>query len=213
MHAVPRMKPDVRRQAIVDAAQAVATRNGLSTTTVRDIADEMGTSSGLIHHYFTSMEELHAEVFSQVARTELRATHELISRADSPTGQLALYLAAFTDPENDENFHFWLDAWSEAARNLTIRAASRELNIEWQQLLATVIRAGVESGEFVDVDVEAVSWKTLSLLDGLELQIVAHPTVLTRQQAARWAAESIEADLGLRVGTIINLITTAPAQQ
>lgn len=197
------MDRDVRRQTIVEAAQAVAARKGLSATTVRDVAEEMGTSSGLIHHYFDSMDQLVAVVFSQVAEVELSATRERMSRAETPTGRLAAYFAAFTDPENDENFHFWLDAWSEAARNETIRRTSRELNIEWQQLLAEVIQAGIANGEFIEVDVEAVSWRALSLLDGLELQIVAHPTVITRKQAARWAAETIERDLGLPVGTIL----------
>jgi len=203
------MKPDVRRQAIVDAAQLVATRKGLSATTVRDVAEEMDTSSGLVHHYFDSMDQLLAEVFQQAAATELSAIRQRMYQAETPTGQLAEYFAAFTDPLNDETFHFWLDAWSEAARNETIRKVSRELNIEWQELLSEVIASGIASGEFIDVDVEAVSWKALSLLDGLELQIVAHPTVLTRTQAARWAAESIEMDLGLPSGTIAETLAAA----
>jgi len=201
------MKPDIRRQAIVDAAQIVATQKGLSTTTVRDVATEMGTSSGLVHHYFDSMDQLLAVVFGQVAKAELSALRDRMHRAETPTGQLAEYFAAFTDPENDENFHFWLDAWSEAARNETIRKVSREMNIEWQELLLSVIAAGVRTGEFIDVDLEAVSWKALSLLDGLELQIVAHPTVITRKQAAKWAAESIEKELGLPTGTITEILT------
>ena len=47
-----RMSPGDRRRAIVDGALKVALRKGLASTTVRDVATEMGTSSGLIHHYF-----------------------------------------------------------------------------------------------------------------------------------------------------------------
>lgn len=166
----------------------------------------MGTSSGLIHHYFESMDELMAVVFRAVASTELAAIRARMDRASTSTGRLAEYFAAFTDPENDETFLYWLDGWAEAARNRTIREASRELNIEWQTLLSEVISSGIANGEFVDVDTEAVSWKALSLLDGLELQLVAHPTVITRAQAARWAAESIEQELGLDDGTITDLL-------
>jgi AcrR family transcriptional regulator len=173
---------------------------------VRDVAKEMGTSSGLVHHYFDSMDQLMAMVFRQVAQAELSTIRQRMYDAETPTGQLAEYFAAFTDPQNDETFHFWLDAWSEAARNETIRHVSREFNIEWQELLSDVIASGIAGGEFTEVEVEAVSWKALSLLDGLELQIVAHPTVLTRTQAARWAAESIEKDLGLRSGTITEIL-------
>ena len=196
------MNPDVRRQTIVEAAQAVATRKGLSATTVRDVAEEMGTSSGLIHHYFASMDQLLAVVFAQVAEADLSATRERMDRAKSPTGRLAAYFAAFADPDNDGIFQFWLDAWSEAGRNPTIRDRSRELNIEWQRILSEVIRSGIATGEFNEVDVEAVSWKALSLLDGLSLQVVAHPTVIEREKAAEWAANSTERDLGLPLGVL-----------
>ncbi len=204
-----RMNPGVRRQTIVEAAQAVATRKGLSATTVRDVAEEMGTSSGLIHHYFASMDQLLAVVFAQVAETDLSATRVRMDLADSPTGKLAAYFAAWADPDNDETFQFWLDAWSEAGRNDAVRERSRDLNIEWQSLLSDVIRHGIETGEFDDVDVEATAWKALSLLDGLSLQVVAHPTVIEREKAAKWAASGIEKDLGLPHGALTEAIIPA----
>ena len=203
-----RMKPDDRRLAIIDAATEVATKKGLSATTVRDVAVEMGTSSGLIHHYFDSMDQLLSEVFVKVAEADISRTRAKMDRSNTATGKLAEYFAAFTDPDNDEAFQFWLDAWSEATRNETIRKASRAQNIEWQQLLAAVIEAGIQDGEFTEVDIDAVSWKALSLLDGLELQIVAHPTVLNRGEAARWAAESIEKELGLPAGEMRRSLST-----
>ncbi|MCH8983089.1 MAG: TetR family transcriptional regulator C-terminal domain-containing protein [Acidobacteria bacterium] len=197
-----RMSPDARRQTIVEAAQAVARRKGLSATTVRDVAEEMGTSSGLIHHYFASMDQLLAEVFSQVAEADLSATRERMDGATSETGRLAAYFDAWADPDNDDIFQFWLDAWSEASRNEAVQERSRALNIEWQGLLSEVIETGIASGEFNQVDAEAVSWTALSLLDGMSLQVVAHPTVIERGKAAQWAANSTERDLGLPLGTL-----------
>jgi AcrR family transcriptional regulator len=197
-----RMDPDVRRQTIVEAARVVASRKGLSATTVRDVAEEMGTSSGLIHHYFTSMDQLLAEVFSQVAETDLSATRERMDLATSQTGRLAAYFAAWADPANDGTFQFWLDAWSEAGRNETVRKRSRALNIEWQKTLSEVISNGIATREFNEVDADAVSWKALSLLDGLSLQVVAHPTVIERGRASELATNSIERDLGLELGAL-----------
>jgi len=204
-----RMNPEVRRQRIVEAAQAVATRKGLSATTVRDVAEEMGTSSGLIHHYFASMDQLLAVVFGKVAEADLSATRERMDLAGTPTRRLAEYFAAWADPDNDSTFQFWLDAWSEAGRNEVVRERSRNLNIEWQNLLSEVIRQGIETGEFNEVEVEATAWKALSLLDGLTLQVVAHPTVLERGKAAKWAASGIEKDLGLSSGALTDAIIPA----
>lgn len=197
-----RMNPDVRRQTIVDAAQAVATRKGLSATTVRDVAEEMGTSSGLIHHYFASMDELLAVVFAKVAEADLASTRLRMDRRASPTARLGAYLSGFADPENDGTFQFWLDAWSEAGRNERIQERSQALNVEWHKILSEVIHDGIAAGEFDEVDVETMAWKALSLLDGLSLQLVAHPTVIDRAKAATWAANSIEQDLGLPLGAL-----------
>jgi AcrR family transcriptional regulator len=68
------MSPDQRRETIVDAALAVAVRKGLAGTTVRDVAAEMGSSSGLIHHYFASMDDVLAAAFERVAERDLEAT-------------------------------------------------------------------------------------------------------------------------------------------
>ncbi len=200
-----RMNPAIRRQTIIEAARMVAARKGLGSTTVRDVAEEMGTSSGLIHHYFESMDELHAVVFESVAVEDLQATRRRMDRADSATGRLAAYFSAFADPDNDAVHQLWLDAWSEAGRNEALRKRSADLNMEWQKLLAEAIRTGVASGEFKEVDVEAVAWKALSLLDGLSLQIIAHPTLVERGTAAGWAANSTEQDLGLPVGTLASV--------
>lgn len=196
------MNPETRREAIIEAAHAVAVRKGLAATTVRDVAKQMGTSSGLIHHYFDSMDELLTTVFEKVATADLETTKAEMDRAATPTAKLAAYFAAFVDPRNDEVHQLWLDAWSEAGRNETLRKTSRTLNLEWQRLLSEVIRTGITNGEFDRVDPEEVSWKALSLLDGLSLQLIAHPTVLERGTAARWAANSMELDLGLRPGAL-----------
>jgi len=60
------MDPVARRARILEAGRAVALRQGLAATTVRDIAAEMGSSPGLVHHYVDSMDGLLAEVFELV---------------------------------------------------------------------------------------------------------------------------------------------------
>lgn len=199
-----RMTPQDRRAAIVAAARAVAERKGLGGTTVRDVADEMGTSSGLIHHYFESMDDLTATVFEEVAESDLRRTIELMDAEDDPGARLATCLAAFSDPDNDEVHQLWLDAWSEAGRNPVMRSSSRRLNLEWQALFASTIQEGLDVGLYPsdDVDVEALAWKALSLLDGFSLQLIAHPTVLDRGQVGTWATELVERNLGVVPGSL-----------
>jgi AcrR family transcriptional regulator len=197
-----RLSPADRRDAIVAAALAVARRKGLAATTVRDVAAEMGTSSGLIHHYFDSMDDVLAAAFARVAEADLERSAAEMAAAESPVAALAAFFRTYAPADADWAFQLWLDAWAEAARRPAIQATSRRLNLEWQALLEGTIRAGVEAGSFVAADPAAAAWRILSLVDGLALQVVAHGTTIGRGDVERWAASAASLELGLPAGVL-----------
>lgn len=196
------MTPDQRREAIVDAALSVAVRKGLASTTVRDVAAAMGTSSGLIHHYFASMDDVLAAAFERVASEDLAISTEAMAAAAGPVEALRVFFRTYTPADKDRAFQLWLDAWAEARRRPAIRATSRRLNLAWQGLLESTIRDGVAAGVMTCADPGASAWRILSLLDGLALQVVAHGTTISRADVVAWAAGAAEVELGLRPGTI-----------
>ncbi len=197
-----RMSPDQRRETIVDAALAVAVRKGLAGTTVRDVAAEMGSSSGLIHHYFASMDDVLAAAFERVAERDLRATGSAMAAAPDPRAAIVAFFGAYAPVEADWAFQLWLDAWSEAARRPAIRATSTRLNLEWQRLLQGTIEAGVATGAFRCRDAADAAWRIMSLVDGLALQVVANATTIARSDVGRWSALAAERELGLAPGTL-----------
>jgi AcrR family transcriptional regulator len=197
-----RMTPDQRREAIVAAALGVAVRKGLASTTVRDVAAEMGTSSGLIHHYFDSMDEVLAAAFERVAEHDLDWSAGLMAEAPTSVEALRIFFRTYTPADKDWAFQLWLDAWSEAARRPALQATSRRLNLAWQGLLERTIRDGVAGGVFRCADPAGAAWRILSLLDGLALQVVAHSTTISREQVVAWAVGAAEAELGLATGTL-----------
>lgn len=197
-----RMSPADRRDAIVIATVAVAVRKGLASTTVRDVAAEMGTSSGLIHHYFGSMDDVLAAAFERVAAQDLAASGVQMAAAASPLAALRSFFETYTPADKDWAFQLWLDAWAEAARRPAVRDTSRRLNLAWQGLLDDLIRAGVADGSFACSDPAAAAWRILSLLDGLALQVVAHATTITRAEVIAWATGAAEVELGLRRGSL-----------
>jgi AcrR family transcriptional regulator len=196
------MTPSERRDAIVAATVDVARRKGLASTTVRDVAAEMGTSSGLIHHYFTSMDDVLAAAFEVVASQDLGLSARLMASADSPVEALRIFFRTYTPSDKDWAFQLWLDAWAEAARRPAVQATSRRLNLEWQGLLERTIASGVRSGTFSCDDPGGAAWRILSLLDGLALQVVAHGTTISRQDVVAWSTAAAERELGLAAGTL-----------
>jgi AcrR family transcriptional regulator len=203
---MPRMSPDQRRAAIVAATRAVMARNGIAGTTVRDVAAELGTSSGLIHHYYVSMDELLAEAFEQAARADLVEVLDTIALGSTPVQRLAIFFDTYDrglrDGSGDFGMQIWLDAWAEASRRPALRRTSRRLNEEWQRALAGIIREGVDAGVMVCPDPDASAWRILSLLDGLVLQVVAHGDVVSREQADAWSRTAAESELGIRAGLL-----------
>lgn len=90
-----RMNPDERRLTIVAATRAVMARQGIAATTVRDVAAELGTSSGLIHHYYSSMDNLLAEAFEQVAREDLERVRGALAGVDDAIGRLRVFFDVY----------------------------------------------------------------------------------------------------------------------
>jgi AcrR family transcriptional regulator len=197
-----RMSADRRREAIVEATVAVARRKGLATTTVRDVAAEMGTSSGLVHHYFETMDDVLAAAFELVAEQDLRQTAAAMAAAPYPTDALVRFFKSYAPTEADPAFQLWLDAWAEAARRPAIQATSRRLNLRWHALLEDTIRRGIGTARFRCQDPSAAAWRILSLVDGLALQVVAHGTTISRAEAFAWAATASEKELGLPPGAL-----------
>ena len=202
------MNPDDRREAIVAATLAVMQRQGIAATTVRDVAAELGASSGLIHHYMTSMDELIAEAFERSAGADLLATSNLVQQGQDPLEQMRFFFDSYTRSDGDSGMQLWLDAWAEAARRPELRQISQRLNEAWQQLICGIIEGGVRAGSMTCSDPVAAAWRILSLLDGLHLQEVAHNDSVTSQQVTNWSRRGAEIELGLPLGTLTNTETS-----
>ena len=135
----------------------------------------MGTSSGLIHHYFATMDDVLAAAFERVAGGGPRRRRRLSSRRPAirvPSSAASCQL--YAPVGEDWAFQLWLDAWAEAARRPALREVSRRFNLAWAGLLERAIRDGVADGSFRSTDPTGAAWRILSVIDGLALQVVAH---------------------------------------
>ncbi len=193
-----RLPPDERRQTIIDATLTVARRKGLGATTVRDLATEMGTSSGLIHHYFASMDDVLAAAFEQAAGRDLTNARAAIAAGRSPTAQLRAFIESYAPAQSDWTMQLWLDAWAEASRRPALQQVSRRLNRDWQTIVREIIDDGVAEGEFATDDPDAAAWRLLSVLDGLALQVVAHDALITRNEVVAWTHAAATRELAIR---------------
>ena len=98
---MPRVDPEVRRQAIVEAAFQLFRRDGFDSVRVDDILEEVGLSKGGFYHHFKSRED----ILRQIVVNETVATAESLSDSlvrDDPIAALAqLFLQGSTNQGAD----------------------------------------------------------------------------------------------------------------
>ena len=139
-----------RRDHIIAAATACFARKGFHDTTMRDIFEEAGVSTGAVYNYFASKLDLLKAICdnSKVSNAEMYAAAE----AEVEAGPIeAIFCRAFAvnleKTEGIEKASMNLDVILEAHRNAEVRPLIHEV---WQQAfdrMERVVRKGQEQGE------------------------------------------------------------------
>ena len=117
----PRGGQSVRREQILDAAEACFVRNGFHRTTMQDLAREAGMSPGNIYRYFESKEAVVRGLAERDRERGLVLVSEL-DRAEDRRGALLRILAQYFLDLTREAAVLRVDLWSEATRNPDIAA-------------------------------------------------------------------------------------------
>ena len=73
-----RLPAEERRAQLLQAALAIAEKEGLGAITVRGIAERAGVSLGVVHYCFTDKEELVREVINAVNADVLQAAEAFV---------------------------------------------------------------------------------------------------------------------------------------
>ncbi|CAN5838470.1 MAG: TetR/AcrR family transcriptional regulator [Ilumatobacteraceae bacterium] len=178
-----RIRPELRRQQIIEATHRVTLERGLHDVRMQDVADELHVSSGLIHYHFATKDELIEAMLRDTAEREVAGVEAALRRVTSAEEKLAALIEIYLPSiKRDPSWVMWIDAWGEALRDATVRRISEELDAAWVDLMTAVIAEGVDTGVFASDDPGASAWRLCAVLDGLGLQVVLHQGTMTRAQ-------------------------------
>lgn len=190
------MSASDRREALIAAAVRAIRSNGMLESSTRTVSAEAGVSTGLMHHYFDSYDDLMAAAFERVAAEDLQRARDLVEALATPTQRLDAIVSEFQPARDAWQFQWWMDAWSSSARHPAVRDIAAKLNSGWQGLLEQILREGTETGEFVCADPLASEWRLLALLDGLTIQVVAQTDGPGREDVERWSHHMARVETG-----------------
>jgi AcrR family transcriptional regulator len=142
-----------RRGEILRCFTAMVAERGYDEVSVRDVAEALGISKGTILHHFRSKESLLEELHGDYMRRRLAEAHELLAEFEDPVDQLRLIVYQLMLSQRDDR------AATVAFAREIVRFAEedvmsdvRKMRNEYSALVTDVIRRGVQSGEFREVD-------------------------------------------------------------
>ena len=148
-----RRRPEERPRQILDAALQVFCERGLAGARLDDIARRAGVSKGTIYLYFPNKEELFREVVRDVVVDRLRQA-AANAGSDDPVEELKRYMRAHWDFVRSPEFQTIFKLVTGELHNFPDLAEfyGREVVMPSTQLLAGMIRRGIDRGDFRRVD-------------------------------------------------------------
>jgi len=165
----------LRRGQLTRAAYEVVSQKGFYDFTVRDIARKAGLSTGLVHYYFKSKQDLLLNLIRQMNENLVVYFTKALDRCcDDPMDKLRVFVPQAFDIVNNQKDYFSvvIDFWSQINRNERIRKANIKLFMSYRHECSKILEEGVEKGVFVPMDIHFTTSFILSLIVGLIIQYV-----------------------------------------
>ena len=145
-------KWQARREAIVDTSARLFARQGYHATGLNELCDANDLGKGALYHYIGSKEGLLAAIHDRVMDEVLRGADRVAEAGGSPSAQLAMLGDELLDVIHRYPDHVWVFLHEFPALTGERAATFRERRQEYERRVEAVLRAGVESGEFRDLD-------------------------------------------------------------
>jgi AcrR family transcriptional regulator len=143
---------DARRQAIIDTSARVFARRGYHATGIMDLCEANELGKGALYHYIGSKEALLAAIHDRVMDEVLQGAERVGEARGSPAQQLTMLGVELLDVIHRYPDHVWVFLHEFPALTGARAKTFRERRRVYEDRVEAVLRAGVESGAFRDVD-------------------------------------------------------------
>ncbi len=188
------------RDRILEAACAAIAEDGIDDVRIARVAMRAGASTALVHHYFSTREELLEEALNH--SYELVAQDRFGQPLDPDAGaieQLKVMIDECLPLEGRQHQEWilWIELSLRAARDEALQPLAKRLYTGYREWMLAVIRYGAERGEFKVEDPEASADIAIGLLDGLGTRTMIGDPTMDVERVRVLAATRIARELGL----------------
>lgn len=182
------VKPEDRREKLLQAAERCFVESGFHGARMAQIAKQAQMSPGHIYHYFESKEQIIAEMVRSHAEEKLCSLEKFEQAGDRVVDVMLESLEESVDSNTDP---FWsalmLEMTAEATRNPEIAATLRTVDADMKARVIKYLGAGVNQ-ENIDSRLEVL----VALLQGIGIRNILNPN-LDKANVLRLARGIIDA--------------------
>lgn len=162
-----------RLEAILEGACRAILERGFPATRIADVAASAGVSTGTVHYYFATKDDVLIAALKW-------ASNRLLARVAADSGEPAtrrlaqlLALSVPSPGENRDEYVLWIELWLRVLHQPELLADCEEISRRWREHFFTIVRDGAASGEFTPVrEPGEVAERLVALVDGLGFETV-----------------------------------------
>ena len=186
-----------RHQQILEATCLVISERGFRALRSADVATIAGYSTGTVHYYFASKDELLAEAFrfqyeKSVARREIYFTE-----GDDPVQRLRKLASGYL-PSSEatiQSWRVWLELWVSAVRERPLAAINDVYYGDWRRAVLDAATSAKDGGLLNIADAVAFADAYTAMLDGLAIQVLVGSSHMTAERMQATCASFLDAFL------------------
>ena len=158
-----------RREHLMAAAARVLVRDGSAGMRVRDVAVEAGVSTGIVHYYFGSKDEMLVDALRWAIGKPAERFAEL--RRDGDHMRVLATLLEVSLPYPGvlfDEYVLWLELWTAVTHDALLQPLCEELAADYRDEMVKLIVDGTVSGVFRPVaEPSVVAERISAMVDGL----------------------------------------------
>ena len=172
---------DIRKDQIMNAAQFVVASKGYDQARMDDIVEKAQLSKGAIYWYYKSKKDIYLSLIDYWFNEYSAGVLKSLEDKDSSSEQLKSLFDYFVDQfdKNPDTFKIMVEFWRTSGLDVDFNNKLQEIYSQFLEYIIDIIKNGIDSGEFKEVDpritalsilinIEGIHWFTLFDKSGVE---------------------------------------------
>lgn len=164
-------REQTRRNQILEAAEKVFAARGIDNARMDDIVRESGLSKGALYWYYRSKDAIIHALVDRFFGGEIRRTEQLVEAEGSATERIQQFLKNLIGEIRGMELLLPLgyEFFAMTARSQAARESLQQYYRRYIELLAQMVKQGIDAGEFRPMDPQDVALALGGLFEGLAL--------------------------------------------